>query len=683
MPGLATRWRYGALLLAVMIAIITFIVQAAEEQTLPTEELYQEAINRYYQGEFTASLDLLTRIVQAEPKNDTVRFDLTYLLREAGRFSEALTHLRYLMAADPSAMAYHEAYLVTAYLAGKYYQVLTAKVPEETAEISFWKGLAAYELEVYPLAKDHLERAVQRSSFNPLAYYYLGLIYLAEKNFAAAKTNLTQALTQDPNLFVARYDLARAYLGLGDYRAAYSRLKQAESAAPGNPRIQQELTMLLTAHPQLQTEEQAAAAVNRKVAAAPKAEAVAEKTPGMKMVRVGLAEQVETLWAKTGADFRLVSATGKEISGGPQTILQFTFAPEGRIRVYTEAGDLLLESAERLVLSYRDPLATTLLFQMEYGRGYFWAGQANRAYRGELHLLPFPAGMTIVNRLTMEEYLYAVVPSEMPSSWPAAALEAQAIAARTYAFTHLGSYEKRGFDLMGSVASQAYNGVSSETRTVRQAVDATRGQILTYNGKPISAYYSANSGGYSAVPPATWNFKPPYLQAKPDKLVPPHDGLPSPAKLAVWVTQRLESYSAHPKYSSRSAYRWRVIVPCTEIEYRVNKQKAIGRITGLHTQGRATCGRVEQVLIEGTEGQIVVRGDSIRSTLGGLRSNLFTVEPKLGKDGLPEFFIFTGAGYGHGVGMDQSGAAGMAADGYSAEAILAHYYPGATLTTLY
>ncbi len=683
MPSVVTRRRYGALLLVVMITIITFIAQATEERTPSTEALYQEAIDRYYQGEFTASLDLMARIVQADPKNEAVRFDLTYLLREAGQLPEALAHLRYLMAANPSSAAYYEAYLATAYLAGKYYQVLTAKAPEETAEVSFWKGLAAYELEAFSRAKDLLEQAVKLSPFNPLAYYYLGLINLAEKDFATAKTNLTQALTQDPNLFVARYELARAYLGLGEYKAAYNRLKQAESVAPGNLRIQQELTALLAAHPQLLADEQAAAAVERHVAAAPKAETVAEKTPGMKMVRVGLAEQVKILWTKTGADFRLVSTAGGEVAGGPQTILQFSFTPEGRIRVYAEGGNLLLESADRLVLSYQDPTATTLLFQLEYGRGYFWAGQANRAYRGEIHLLPFPAGMTIVNRLTMEEYLYAVVPSEMPSSWPAAALEAQAIAARTYAFAHLDSYEKRGFDLMGSVVSQAYNGVKSETRAVRRAVDATRGQILTYNGKPISAFYSANSGGYSAVPPVTWNFKPPYLQAVPDKLVPAHDGLPSPAKLAAWVTQRINSYAAHPKYSSRSAYRWQVIVPCAEIEYRVNKQKTIGRITDLHTLGRATCGRVEQVLIKGTEGQIVVRGDAIRSTLGGLRSNLFTIEPKFGKDGLPEFFIFTGAGYGHGVGMDQSGAAGMAADGYSAADILAHYYPGATLTTLY
>jgi SpoIID/LytB domain protein len=214
-------------------------------------------------------------------------------------------------------------------------------------------------------------------------------------------------------------------------------------------------------------------------------------------------------------------------------------------------------------------------------------------------------------------------------------------------------------------------------------VNATRGQILTYNEKPISAFYSANSGGYSAVPPITWNFNPPYLQTVPDKLGVAHEGLLAPAALAAWVDQRLPSYAANPKYSARSAYRWQVIVPRSEIERRINRRSPIGEITGLLTLARADCGRVNQVLIQGTKGEFVVSGDSIRSTLGGLRSNLFVVNPKLGKDGLPEFFIFTGAGFGHGVGMDQSGAAGMAADGYSAPAILEHYYPGTTLTSLY
>ncbi|NLW55467.1 MAG: SpoIID/LytB domain-containing protein [Firmicutes bacterium] len=679
----STRF-YGVLLLLVSLTIITFITTAQERNTPSTKERYQQAIDLYYQGEFAQSLDLISALVQDNPANEDIRFDLTYLLREAGRFSEALKHLTHLINSNPDQPAYRNAFLATAYLAGDYYRVLATKGPEDSVEASFWKGLCAYELGVYVLAKDHLEKVVELSPFHPLAYYYLGLINLAEKDFAAAKTNLTQALRQDPNLFVAQYELARAYLGLGDYKTAYNRLKQAERTSPDNPQIQMELQHLVAAHPKLLVEEEKEAATHRQTAAAPRAVPLPGETTGMTTVRIGLAEQVNALWAKTGGTFKLTTAAGRELlTGKRQTIIRFTFSPAGRIQVYDETENLLFETKEALLLSYNDPQATTLLFQMEYGRGYFWAGQATRAYRGAIQLLPFPAGMTIVNHVTMEEYLYAVVPSEMPSSWPAAALEAQAIAARTYAFANLGSYNRRGFDLMGSVASQAYNGVTSENPAVRRAVDATRGQILTYNDKPISAFYSANSGGYSAVPPATWNFNPPYLQAAPDKMVPAHDGLPSPATLADWVTKRIPSYSSNPKYSARSAYRWQVIVPRVEIERRLQNKAKIGRITGIITVGRATCGRVDHVLVQGTEGQFRISGDSIRSSLGGLRSNLFVVAPKMGPDGLPAFFIFTGAGFGHGVGMDQSGAAGMAADGYSAQAILGHYYPGTTITTLY
>jgi stage II sporulation protein D len=89
------------------------------------------------------------------------------------------------------------------------------------------------------------------------------------------------------------------------------------------------------------------------------------------------------------------------------------------------------------------------------------------------------------------------------------------------------------------------------------------------------------------------------------------------------------------------------------------------------------------VRVHGTAGSVVVRGDAIRGSLGSLRSNLFTVEPKLGGDGLPAWFIFVGAGWGHGVGLDQSGAAGMAAEGLEASAILAHYYGGVELRRIY
>ena len=131
----------------------------------------------------------------------------------------------------------------------------------------------------------------------------------------------------------------------------------------------------------------------------------------------------------------------------------------------------------------------------------------------------------------------------------------------------------------------------------------------------------------------------------------------------------------------RSAYRWRLIVGREEIEARIGAD--IGRVESITTMGRGSSGRVEKVLVKGSDREITVSGDRIRSRLGGLRSNLFIVIPKYLPDGTVDSFLFAGAGWGHGVGMCQSGAAGMAALGFSAEEILNHYYPLAEIIKEY
>ena len=179
-----------------------------------------------------------------------------------------------------------------------------------------------------------------------------------------------------------------------------------------------------------------------------------------------------------------------------------------------------------------------------------------------------------------------------------------------------------------------------------------------------------------------WGFSAPYLQAVPDKLLPPRNGPMAPADLYAWLKSRPEAHSNHPKYSNRSAYRWSHWVSREEIEARLKLSATVGNILSLTVTERSISGRVAKVVIKGTKGEKSLKGDAIRS-LGGLRSNLFVVQPKLGADGLPEAFVFTGGGWGHGVGMAQSGAAGMAAAGYSFNDILAHYYQGAELTLKY
>ena len=173
--------------------------------------------------------------------------------------------------------------------------------------------------------------------------------------------------------------------------------------------------------------------------------------------------------------------------------------------------------------------------------------------------------------------------------------------------------------------------------------------------------YSANSAGFTESSREVWNFDHSYLRAVPDKELPPEiDACMPPAVLAKWLRERPLTHSSNPAYSARAAYRWQLWVPRWELEERLARAgaKEIGEILSLTTAGRGPSGRVKEVLIRGTAGEYRINGDPIRSRLGGLRSNLFVVEPKLGPDGRPEYFIFTGGGWGHGVGMCQSGAAG-------------------------
>jgi SpoIID/LytB domain protein len=189
--------------------------------------------------------------------------------------------------------------------------------------------------------------------------------------------------------------------------------------------------------------------------------------------------------------------------------------------------------------------------------------------------------------------------------------------------------------------------------------------------------YSANAGGYTESSESVWGF-PSGLVAVPDPLQNPREQPLPPAALAAWLENRPPAHSNTPRYAGHRAYRWKLLVPVDNIQARLAYfGTPVGRVLRIVTRGRGVSGRVEAVEIVGDEGSIIVNGDRIRSRLGGLRSNLFVLEPKLDESGYPEAFYFHGGGWGHGVGMSQHGAAGLADAGYTAQEILEHYYPNA------
>jgi SpoIID/LytB domain protein len=170
------------------------------------------------------------------------------------------------------------------------------------------------------------------------------------------------------------------------------------------------------------------------------------------------------------------------------------------------------------------------------------------------------------------------------------------------------------------------------------------------------------------------------MAAVPDMLLPVRENYLSLNELDHWIRETPPTFSFVSKLSYVSAYRWEKWVTPAEIRRRLDDDP--GDIQQIISRGRGISGRIYELEVRGSKGSVPVKGDAIWGAMGSLRSSLFTIRAKQNKNGDIEYFVFQGAGYGHGRGLDQHGAAGMAGAGYKAEDILLHYYPRAELTRL-
>lgn len=272
-------------------------------------------------------------------------------------------------------------------------------------------------------------------------------------------------------------------------------------------------------------------------------------------------------------------------------------------------------------------------------------------YRGSFIVQVDPDGeMTVVNVIDLEQYLYGVVGSELPATWPRAALQAQAVVARTYAVGRLGIRDDVGYDLVAGEEDQAYRGIDGESPAVVAAVDATRDVILVYEGQIVHAYYSADDGGYTADG-ADLSDPQPYL-------VPVRD-----------------------PYASGSPDRsWSAQVDASDFAQSVNALIApVGMLTAVTIGSIDESGRLRSVHVTGSSGATAVSGFDFRRLAGRhlVRSTKIT---SVSLDG--GVIKVVGTGFGHGVGMSQWGARTMAAQSFDYAGILRFYYKGSALTTI-
>lgn len=355
-----------------------------------------------------------------------------------------------------------------------------------------------------------------------------------------------------------------------------------------------------------------------------------------------------------------------------------------------------------------------------------------KQYRGCLRFAVNGTVMTAVNVVDLEEYLYGVIPAEMPASYGEEALKAQTLAARTYAMTKLNAHKGSGYELCDTINCQVYKGYSGENSKTNAIVDETAREIICYNGTPIEAVFSASTGGYTENSENVWNSVVPYLRAVPEV----------------------------GEYGNNT---WTKTLTLSQLDSLLSaKGENIGSAQDIVITKISTGGRVQEMKIVGTSGSVTLTKENIRTyfsgACGSLPSKMFTINGKGGDpssgsrsvqrqatkssstgsltssaaangitaktegtlsamngknlklDGLSVSentnsnqntpvistgdyqiydvnistvengtFVFEGSGNGHGVGLSQNGAQGMAQQGYSYEEIIKHYYTGVTI----
>ena len=329
--------------------------------------------------------------------------------------------------------------------------------------------------------------------------------------------------------------------------------------------------------------------------------------------------------------------------------------------VFTGAGGLSSAAFEALTLVPADDAP-------------IWVN--GKPYRGSAEVLRDRTGLTVVNRLPMEPYLLGVVSAEMGrrSSSEQAALRAQAVVSRTYAFRNLRRWRSEGFDLYATVSDQAYGGIAAETPEGRAAVSETRGRILTYNGAPIEAFYYSTCGGRTADGYEVFRgASRPYLRSGAD--VAPHG----------------TAYcSISPRYHWREEWSGSSLraVLARYLPNPAGKSRNLDRLADIRVTRRTGSGRVDQLVVSAGGSEVRVDGQTnIRQVLrtpGGdmLRSTAFTLVVS-GAGNSVSHLVAEGSGAGHGVGLCQWGAVGRARAGQGHEEILAAYYPGTRLEHRY
>ena len=654
-----------------------------------------DPLKSYYEGDYDKAIYYYENLIDKNNADEEDLRNLAVLYKENGELENTISIYEKLLNKSEKNTYYN-------YLIGKYYYQLANYTKAELylekvinsnkkvikdinniREESFYYFLAKtyMELNKYKNAEETLMNGINENQDFPLNYLALAKLYNLQGNVSSAVNYYNKAVRKDNNISQVYPLMAKGHEELNNEALAYNYWKKSLLTGNSEDLAKKKINELKKEFPYLEEKEEEEKKIKRTDINWMNIREAADNEK-IKNVRVGIVDKVDEISFQSNKAFQ-IQHNGQQIATGEDDVEWKIKRNNGKYNIYRK-GELIktLSTTKELEIKSIEENSIFMVYDITYGSGYFWAGSEDRQYRGNFELYTLDSNkFNLVNIVNMAEYLYSVVPAEMPALWPVEALKAQTIAARSYLLKHFDRHLDDGYNVCDSVHCAAYNGIKSEHKRSYKAVNDTLREVAYFNGRIVDAVFSSNSGGYTESSEDVWGYDIEYLSGVSTMLDEKYEFPLDIYEFEKWIKTTPPSYS-DGKYTFDNVYRW---IKTIDVNYFKEKYN-FKELKDIKVMGRSKGGSVKSIKIKGitkNSEEISTKNiekDYIRGALAGLRSNRFMIDKIYNKKGKIKNIIIYGAGWGHNVGMDQTAAASMADKGYNYKEIINYFYEGSEIS---
>ena len=619
---------------------------------------------------------IIERYIKKAEYDKRAYLDLASFMKERRMYAESIRYLKYYLGNNNDKKAkllLGEVY----YLNGESTKAISVlknlNIRGSEYEIYLYLGLAYEELNNITLAVKYYTKSTNFRK-NSISLCRLGKIFYNKGGYKKAIVFFKSLIDYDASNRLADYYLGDSYFKRGNFPKAYKYLLKASRFYPENTLIADKLSIVKKrlGKSYFLAKKKRLLERRKKIKLAAY-EPLGENIP---KVRVAVLEKEKSVSFKSSGRIIVEYNSSESIELKSNILYTVKLKEKGVVLRRYDSGKIIAFLKCPLVL--KSPGYPFYILGAVYGKGSFWQSTLDLSLRGDLEIVRKKNYLTVVNVLNAEEYLYGVLPAEIYPSSGAEALKAQAVAARTLIFKNLGRHKKEGFDFCSGVHCQVYKGMK-EYASINKAVDATRGEVMVYEDEPIEAFYHSNCGGCLRGDAFG---KRDYLENKLDSK---NGGMfrPNPWHLERWFKSYPESFCSFAE--RKSNFRWQRVYDAQDflIAYGV----PIEELADIDVLKRGECAHIKSLTVEIALKKTMLTGDlEIRRFFDNLKSSAFIAEIKYTRNErgtVPGLILLWGAGFGHGEGMCQQGAAEMAEEGFNYREILKHYYKGIEIKKAY